>query len=531
MNLHKILIVLCLICGGIINSAWSQISPGDLCNAHAHLEGISNCTKCHDTGNKVTREKCLSCHKDIQQSITNKHGYHASTESLSKNCVVCHNDHHGKEFKIIRFDKKFFDHNKSGFELKGVHAKKDCNACHKPEFISNDRLKKKSTTYLGLKSACLTCHTDFHQAKLDAKCNTCHSFESFKNATGFDHSKTHFPLLGKHKGLQCISCHKTIMLNGHKAQNFDGLVYNNCTGCHTDVHKNKFGQNCKQCHTEESFHFNQGMKAFDHDKTNFKLIGKHLKVDCKQCHKTTLTAPLKHDKCSNCHSDYHKGDFVKNGAFPDCKVCHTNAGFTPSTFSLEQHNKTRFKLEGAHMATACMACHKQQKDWKFSKMGLKCVECHTNVHKGHIEDKFMPDQNCTLCHNVKTWKAVQFDHNTTGYKLEYAHAKTSCASCHYRKNDNGIKTQVFEGTSRKCSSCHKDSHMGQFEVDGQTKCIRCHGTDDFHKTIFDHDTSRFKLDGAHKNVKCNECHKPIMNEKGKYIQYKFKNIDCATCHA
>lgn len=530
MNCYKKILLLFLFTG-IVNHSWSQISPGNLCNVHSHLEGISNCTKCHDVGNKVTREKCLACHADIKLSIASKKGYHASTESMSKNCVVCHNDHHGKEFKIIRFDKKLFDHSKSGFELKGVHAKKECNDCHKPEFIKNERLKKKTTTYLGLKQECITCHADFHQAKLSAKCNTCHSFDSFKKATGFDHSKTHFPLLGQHKTLECVACHKTVMVNGHKAQNFDGLEFNNCTGCHKDVHDNKFGQNCKQCHTEESFHFNKTMKAFDHNKTDFKLIGLHNKVDCKQCHKSSLTAPLKHDKCNNCHADYHKGDFAKKGISPDCNECHNNFGFTPSTFTIEKHNKTKFKLEGAHMASACMACHKQQKEWKFSKMGSKCVDCHTNVHKGFIREKFMPDENCAICHNVKNWKSITFDHNKTDYKLENAHTTIACNTCHYRRNENGIKTQLFNKTSKTCSSCHKDSHMGQFEVDGKTDCIRCHGTDDFHKSKYDHNTSRFKLDGEHEKVKCDKCHKPTMDKKGKYIQYKFKSIECATCHA
>ncbi|MDD2995319.1 MAG: hypothetical protein PHP99_03775, partial [Paludibacter sp.] len=49
--------------------AYSQISPGDLSEAHAHLEGLSNCTQCHTVGEKVTREKCLDCHKEIKSNI------------------------------------------------------------------------------------------------------------------------------------------------------------------------------------------------------------------------------------------------------------------------------------------------------------------------------------------------------------------------------------------------------------------------------------------------------------------------------
>ncbi|MEI7504046.1 MAG: cytochrome C [Paludibacter sp.] len=513
------------------SSAFAQISPGELSNPHAYLEGVSNCTKCHDVGNKVTREKCLACHDDIRQSIVTKKGYHASSEVTGKACMVCHNEHHGKNFQIIRFDKKSFNHAKSGFELKGQHAKEECKACHKAEFISDPRLKKKaSTTYLGLKQECLTCHFDYHQGKLSNKCTDCHGFDSFKKATGFDHSDTRYPLLGKHRTVVCLACHKTEIVNGKKVQKFTSLPFANCTPCHEDVHKNKFGQNCKQCHTEESFFFNKSMKAFDHDKTNFKLIGEHKQVECKECHKKSLTAPLKHDQCKDCHADYHKGEFAKNGVSPDCNQCHTNNGFTPSTFTIEQHNKHKFKLEGAHLATACAACHKKEKDWTFQKMGHKCVDCHTNVHKGIMDEKFIPNENCKVCHNVKSWKTVTFDHNRTDFKLIGAHTKAACAFCHYRRNENGIKTQKFGGTSKECSSCHRDSHFGQFAVNGKTDCTRCHGNDDWHDSKFDHNTSRFKLDGAHAKVKCEECHKTIRNGKGKYIEYKFDDISCSKCH-
>src|SRR6185503_11348080 len=37
-------------------------SPGALAKAHAELEGISNCQKCHEQGKRVTAQKCLACH-------------------------------------------------------------------------------------------------------------------------------------------------------------------------------------------------------------------------------------------------------------------------------------------------------------------------------------------------------------------------------------------------------------------------------------------------------------------------------------
>ena len=527
---HYIVFVTVLFFAGI-STLHAQISPGELCSAHANLEGASNCTKCHEVGNKVTREKCLACHTEIKAKIDAGKGYHASSEVRGKNCAACHNDHHGRNFQIIKFNKKLFNHKLTGFELKGAHAKQECTACHNPKRIADPELRKRQGTYLGLNQQCLSCHDDFHQGQLSSKCTDCHNFNSWKNAERFDHSKTKFPLRGKHLNVGCVECHKTEMVNGKKVQRFKGLVFNNCTGCHKDVHNNKFGQNCKECHTEESFFFNKSMKAFNHDKTDFKLVGKHKLVDCKECHKGSLTAPLKHDRCMDCHKDYHKGEFTKIGKTPDCDQCHTNDGFTPSTFTVERHNKGKFKLTDAHLATNCASCHKKdRKEWTFRNIGSRCVDCHTNEHKGFISDKFMSNENCEACHTVKSWKVEKFDHDKTGYKLKGEHASASCSECHYGKNENGIRTQKFNGLSHECSSCHKDSHVGQFEVNGKTDCARCHGFDRWENSRFDHNTSRFKLEGAHATVSCNECHKPVMNEKGKYIEYIFADISCARCH-
>jgi hypothetical protein len=243
-----------------------------------------------------------------------------------------------------------------------------------------------------------------------------------------------------------------------------------------------------------------------------------------------MTTPLKHEFCKDCHADFHKGEFAKKGVSPDCNQCHTNFGFSPSTFTIEKHN-TKFVLEGAHLATSCIACHKKQGNWTFRNMGKRCVDCHKNEHKGFIEDKFMANEECAACHNVISWKKIKFDHGRTGFKLDGAHATIACAACHYAKNEKGIRTQQFKGISQECTSCHKDNHAGQFAVKGKTDCRRCHGTDDWNKSRFDHNTSRFKLDGAHLTVKCEECHKPIVNEKGKYIEYKFESIECKRCHS
>lgn len=204
---HPAILLITLLSFNILHAA-AQISPGDLASAHAHLEGMSNCTKCHTLGEKVSNEKCLSCHTDLKSRIDQNKGYHVSAEIKGKACITCHSDHHGRNFQLVRFSKEKFNHDLTGFKLTGAHAMKVCTDCHKPSFISSPSIRKKRFTYLGLNQECTSCHTDYHQNTLPQKCTNCHDQKAFKPATLFNHEKTKFRLAGKHQFIPCASCHK-----------------------------------------------------------------------------------------------------------------------------------------------------------------------------------------------------------------------------------------------------------------------------------------------------------------------------------
>lgn len=508
----------------------AQISPGDLAEPHAHLEGMSNCTKCHTLGEKVSNEKCLACHKELKLRISQQKGYHSSAEIKGKECVACHSDHHGRTFKIVRFDTQKFNHNVTGYNLQGAHSKQECKACHKAAFINDPAIKKKKFTYLGLRRDCISCHTDYHQNTLSSNCFSCHTFEKFKPASKFDHNKAKFKLVGKHQQAECVKCHKVEIINGKQMQEFTGIQFASCVNCHKDVHENKFGSDCRQCHTEESFHTVKGMKDFNHDKTNFKLEEKHRFVDCKACHKTAYTDPVKHERCADCHKDYHNGQFNSQAKKTDCKDCHTMKGFTGSTFTIEQHNMGLFKLEGAHLATPCFACHKKEEKWSFRNIGLHCRDCHTDIHENIIDPEYYPEGSCKSCHTVDSWRKVSFDHARTKFKLTGAHAERTCRDCHFVMQDDGKELQRFKGMNTDCISCHADIHYKQFEENGSTNCTKCHESDNWKATRFDHNTAAFKLDGAHQKVACAKCHKEVTVDNNKYVLYKIKEYKCESCH-
>ena len=505
-----------------------QISPGDLTKAHADLEGLSNCTKCHVLGDQVHNSKCLDCHEEIVELINLRRGYHSSSGVKERNCWSCHSEHHGINFRIINFIPKEFNHNKTGFELSGSHSKPECSSCHTNKFIVNSHLKKRSGTYLGLDKNCVSCHKDFHQETLGNNCSGCHNAEKFKPATGFSHDKADFKLTGSHKVVECIKCHPVEERKGEKFQKFKGVLFSSCSSCHRDVHQGKFGTDCKNCHSENSFHqINQS--AFDHNKTNFPLLGKHSSVKCNDCHKTGISNKLKYEKCFYCHSDYHKGEFTGNGIQRDCSVCHNENGYTPSIYTIEKHNQIEFQLTGSHLAVPCAGCHYKNDTWHFKNIGKECINCHNNVHGQEISSKFMGNNNCSGCHNTKGWSTVLFEHNKTGFSLLGKHIEVSCRGCHFREiNNETPKEFKFASLKSNCLACHNDYHYGQFN---DSECEKCHTFNNWKPAKFDHNRSRFSLEGAHVKVECSRCHKIVNEKDASFVKYKIENFKCADCHS
>jgi nitrate/TMAO reductase-like tetraheme cytochrome c subunit len=295
------------------------------------------------------------------------------------------------------------------------------------------------------------------------------------------------------------------------------------------VHQNKFGNDCRKCHNEFSFTQVTSLTSFNHEKTDFPLRGKHQNLDCKSCHKKSVTQALKHNLCTDCHTDYHEGQLAKNGASPDCNTCHSVNGFSPSNYTIEKHNESNFTLDRAHLATPCFTCHKPQEKWNFTNKGTRCIDCHENIHKAVLAEKYLPNNDCKNCHSTSLWADIEFDHNKTNYKLEGKHGDISCRNCHFSEQ-NEITVQQFANLSTSCENCHQDVHFKQFEVNKRTECENCHTPHNWEPEKFNHNIARFKLDGEHVGLDCVECHKPTDGLIQNYIVYKFDDITCASCH-
>jgi hypothetical protein len=163
-------------------------------------------------------------------------------------------------------------------------------------------------------------------------------------------------------------------------------------------------------------------------------------------------------------------------------------------------------------------------------MGTRCTDCHENIHKDFMNEKFIPQGDCKKCHSVSAWNEISFDHNTTEFALLGKHSSVSCRKCHFIPDNENRPKQKFKWENTACSNCHNDVHFDQFIQNGKTDCERCHTNNGWKPDKFDHNTARFKLDGKHEGLACAKCHKPNDTLTRSYIVYKFKDISCESCH-
>lgn len=548
-------------------------SPGELAKGHADLEGLSNCTKCHSKGERLSASLCLDCHEPLKARVSKGKGYHGQPEVRSQACEKCHHDHKGRAYQMIQWTPKDFDHREAGWMLEGAHARTDCETCHEPRLIVDRVVKKrlraktKKKTYLGLPRRCVKCHFDEHRGQLSDKCDKCHGESEFAPAKGFDHAEARFALRGAHRKVDCEACHpteadtKTPKATFPKPAKWEFARYrpvehDRCTDCHEDPHRGRFGAGCTDCHTEVSWtklKMGKMKKRAFHETTRYPLRGAHALVACDACHRPLakrgqVFRGLPFDRCDRCHIDAHQGQVEG-----DCDACHDLEGFSKPRFSEAAHAKTEYPLEGAHRVVGCARCHvdaspapkpsrklaralerrkrhDQLSPAKLSLEARRCRECHEDAHAGQLDARIAKD-GCEGCHAVSAWSEVTLDHDTqTGYPLTGKHTEAACSGCHVAPKQGAPVT--YRPIDTDCQTCHLDAHFGQLAgEDAETDCARCHDTGGFEIEAFAHEQTRFPLTGAHAEVDCARCHLVVEAAGQSAVRYRPLPSECAGCHA
>jgi len=264
-------------------------------------------------------------------------------------------------------------------------------------------------------------------------------------------------------------------------------------------HGEDFKTNCVVCHTTNDW-TKIKMEGFNHDTTDFPLIGQHKTVYCRKCHVDLEFKNAKRE-CVSCHKDVHEGTLGR-----DCERCHAQSSWIVNNIR-QIHQQSRFPLIGAHARVDCYQCHNKSASLlRFDPMRSDCVDCHltdfmATTSPNHAASGFLKD--CFLCHNEISWKSSTFNHNATSFPLTGGHFGVDCVKCHA----NG-----YTSTPTACVSCHLSNYNATTNPNHttakfSTDCQTCHTTTAWSPSSFNHNTATtFPLTGAHIGVTCVQCH-------------------------
>lgn len=502
-------------------------------------------------------QACASCHASDDPH----------RESLGVQCADCHDEADWAPAPRFR-------HADSRYPLTGAHEKVDCNDCHlAPRLrIVPDASGKQVPRYRPLAFAeCSSCHADPHQGRLSRKCGDCHVTEGFQvmDRRGFNHSLTPYPLLGKHRRASCESCHGQGLATPRP-------VATTCAACHADRHSGEATLagdtvDCAACHKVEGFSPST-YRVAQHQTTRFPLNGKHATVSCASCHVTdsagTASAPgivhvrVEFGRCDACHANPHADQLPGQR----CETCHGDAGWQELVYDRSSHGEAKLPLEGRHATLACSACHGPGRAGlpalastraigsagvHFQLTETRCAACHANPHADSMSSA-AATTGCADCHTATAFRPATIGvdaHARFEFALDGAHRAVPCRDCHTGLTQSDtvsstghtlveaatalarVSLRLSGGTA--CASCHETPHGDQFATRADSgRCESCHTSDRFVGALrFDHDRdAAFSLDGAHRTVRCAQCHRVDERDGVTVVRYRPVPTTCEGCH-
>lgn len=458
----------------------------------AHAVIAMECVECHNGDYINTPNTCFGCHAQDYNSTTDPD--HRVLQ-FSMDCAQCHDE--------MAWVPSTFDHDQQYFPIySGEHAGEwaECVDCHtSPGDYSQ--------------FTCITCHMnpetdDVHQGvpgytyNSDA-CLACHPTGNADDI--FDHNMTAFPLTGAHLSADCIACHA----GGYRGTPTE------CEACHTEDFNQTSNPDhqalglttdCAMCHTTDPGWMPTEFPVHD---DYYELNGAHavIAMECAECHNGDYNNTP--NTCFGCHAEDYNAtidpDHQTLQFGQDCRECHTEDAWLPSTFD---HDGQYFPIySGEHMGEwmECADCHSNLSNYAE----VTCTNCHMNPetddqHVG-VPGYIFNDNACLACHPTGSADEI-FDHNMTSFPLTGAHTTTDCFECH--------SGGVFMGTPTECQACHTEDfnqtvNPNHMNLGLSMDCAMCHTTDPgWMPADFPVHDDYYPLNGAHAliSMECVECH-------------------------
>lgn len=244
----------------------------------------------------------------------------------------------------------------------------------------------------------------------------------------------------------------------------------------------------------------RGGSNFDHLRTGFPLTGAHAVTPCETCHIGGQMA----------------------GTPKQCEYCHRAGSRIATTVKPMQHIQT---------SEPCDNCHRSAITWagaRFSHVAVApgtCASCHNgSMASGKPNGHVMTTMPCDTCHRTAAWLPAGYNHAgvTPG----------TCETCHTPggsglaapANHIPYKTQLLNGASMSCDTCHTSTTTFTSEVmnhngslgNGAGWCKGCHMTGtsylgNMQKNSLTHQQSTGVTDCSQSG-----CHRPLGSQGSTY---------------
>ncbi len=251
-------------------------------------------------------------------------------------------------------------------------------------------------------------------------------------------------------------------------------------------------ENCGKCHSPQG------------DQLPEKCLACHSPIADQRRAGTGLHARAEYAECNLCHVEHHGRDF---------DLIYFKGGM--DSFN---HTLTGYPLTGKHATLQCRECHRPDRlrdtgalkaanvapDRTFLGLSRACTTCHTDQHRGQL------GADCASCHTDSGWRpASGFNHSLSAFPLAGRHTAVACEKCHQLLGDQARPEshcrQYKPVAHALCSDCHRDPHQGRLAG----SCSGCHTVDGWNivnTSGFNHNRTRFPLEGRHVSVACTKCH-------------------------
>ncbi len=426
-----------------------------------------------------------------------------------------------------------FDHSKTGFVLRQVHATLKCEQCHVDGIFKNTPKDCAGCHNTGTRVAALP--KPINHIPTTFPCDTCH----ISAASFLIKSFTHVTITG-----QCETCHngQSLGVVSKPANHFP--TQSPCAYCHkntstflsyqVDHVANGYIGNCFQCHGGPAgepgpIGTYPGVVSYN-AATHFPLTSfGTTPPDCNACHtgySTFLGATFAHtpgSTCTSCHQGQYAGVVSINRSIhiplptgSTCASCHPD----PTTQVLPTFLGVAFHTTaiGNPPAGTCSTCHNgsfvsqnaQTKGANHIPTSADCGTCHTGPSG--------TPANTTL--NYTTFLDAKFHQTTLGNPPTVA-----CSTCHNGSYvSEGAQTKIAGHvvTTSDCVSCHTATNTATYTT--------------FLGASFSHVPgvypTAFPADGAAATPTCMSCHNGS-TATGKVAGHIVTSADCNSsgCHS